>query len=109
MRGQDEYDSGHITGTRLLPVNTIDVTTTAEVIPEKDYAYRPSDYEPMDELWELVQKPAFPQEVFTAKFLEKTFYEKGAGAARSTPLLPGSMSQVPKMASPGLWTWGRMC
>lgn len=36
VREQAEYDSGHIPGAVLLPVGTIDETTTAEVIPEKD-------------------------------------------------------------------------
>ena len=36
VREQDEYDSGHISGAVLLPVDTIDKTTAAEVIPEKD-------------------------------------------------------------------------
>ena len=36
VREQDEYDSGHIPGAALLPVGTIDETTAAEVIPEKD-------------------------------------------------------------------------
>lgn len=36
VREQDEYDSGHIPGAMLLPVGTIDETTAAEVIPEKD-------------------------------------------------------------------------
>ena len=36
VREQDEYDSGHIPGAVLLPVGTIDETTAAEVIPEKD-------------------------------------------------------------------------
>ena len=36
VREQDEYDSGHIPGAGLLPVGTIDETTAAEVIPEKD-------------------------------------------------------------------------
>ena len=36
VREQDEYDSGHIPGAVLLPVGTIDETTTAEVIPEMD-------------------------------------------------------------------------
>ena len=36
VREQDEYDSGHIPGSVLLPVGTIDETTAAEVIPEKD-------------------------------------------------------------------------
>ena len=36
VREQDEYDSGHIPGAILLPVGTIDETTAAEVIPEKD-------------------------------------------------------------------------
>ena len=35
-REQAEYDSGHIPGAVLLPVGTIDETTAAEVIPEKD-------------------------------------------------------------------------
>ena len=38
VREQDEYDSGHIPGAVLLPVGTIDETTAAEVIPEKDSA-----------------------------------------------------------------------
>ena len=33
---QDEYDGGRIPGAVLLPVGTIDETTAAEVIPEKD-------------------------------------------------------------------------
>ena len=37
VREQDEYDSGHIPGAVLLPVGTIDDTTDAQVIPEKDY------------------------------------------------------------------------
>ena len=36
VREQDEYDSGHIPGAGLLPVGTIDDTTAAQVIPEKD-------------------------------------------------------------------------
>ena len=36
VREQDEYDSGRIPGAVLLPVGTIDETTAAEVIPEKD-------------------------------------------------------------------------
>ena len=36
VREQGEYDSGHIPGADLLPVGTIDETTAAEVIPEKD-------------------------------------------------------------------------
>ena len=36
VREQAEYDSGHIPGAVLLPVGTIDKTTAAEVIPEKD-------------------------------------------------------------------------
>ena len=36
VREQDEYDRGHIPGAVLLPVGTIDDTTAAEVIPEKD-------------------------------------------------------------------------
>ena len=36
VREQDEYDSGHIPGAVLLPVDTIDETTAAEVIPGKD-------------------------------------------------------------------------
>ena len=36
VREQDEYDGGHIPGAVLLPVGTIDETTAAEVIPEKD-------------------------------------------------------------------------
>lgn len=36
VREQDEYDSGHIPGAVLLPVGTIDETTAAEAIPEKD-------------------------------------------------------------------------
>lgn len=38
VREQDEYDSGHIPGAVLLPVGSIDETTAAEVIPEKDSA-----------------------------------------------------------------------
>ena len=36
VRTQEEYDGGHIPGAVLLPVGTIDETTAAEVIPEKD-------------------------------------------------------------------------
>ena len=36
VREQDEYDSGYIPGAVLLPVGTIDNTTAAQVIPEKD-------------------------------------------------------------------------
>ena len=36
VRERDEYDSGHIPDAVLLPVGTIDETTAAEVIPEKD-------------------------------------------------------------------------
>ena len=36
VREQDEYDSGHIPGAVQLPVGTIDDTTAAQVIPEKD-------------------------------------------------------------------------
>ena len=36
VREQGEYDSGHIPGAVLLPVGTIDETTAAEVIHEKD-------------------------------------------------------------------------
>lgn len=36
VRKQDEYDSGHISGAVLLPMGTVDKTTAAEVIPEKD-------------------------------------------------------------------------
>ena len=36
VREQDEYDSGHIPDAVLLPVGTIDETTAAEAIPEKD-------------------------------------------------------------------------
>ena len=36
VREQDDYDSGHIPGAVLLPVGTIDDTTAAQVIPEKD-------------------------------------------------------------------------
>lgn len=36
VREQDEYDSGHIPGAVLLSVGTIDETTAAEMIPEKD-------------------------------------------------------------------------
>ena len=36
VQKQDEYDGGHIPGAVLLPVGTIDETTAAEVIPEKD-------------------------------------------------------------------------
>ena len=36
VREQDEDDSGHIPGAVLLPVGSIDETTAAEVIPEKD-------------------------------------------------------------------------
>ena len=37
VREQNEYDSGHIPSAGLLPVGTIDETTAAEVIPEKDF------------------------------------------------------------------------
>lgn len=36
VRGQDEYDSGHIPGVVLLPAGSIDEITAAQVIPEKD-------------------------------------------------------------------------
>ena len=36
VREQDKYDSGHIPSAVLLPVGTIDESTAAEVIPEKD-------------------------------------------------------------------------
>ena len=36
VREQDEYDNGHIPGAVLLPVGSIDETTAAEVIPDKD-------------------------------------------------------------------------
>ena len=36
VREQDEYDGGHIHGAVLLPVGTIDETTAAGVIPDKD-------------------------------------------------------------------------
>ena len=36
VREQDEYDSGHIPGAILLPVDTIDADTAAAVIPSKD-------------------------------------------------------------------------
>ncbi|WP_125114875.1 rhodanese-like domain-containing protein [Agathobaculum sp. Marseille-P7918] len=36
VREQEEYDSGHIPDAVLLPAGTIDETTAAEVIPEKD-------------------------------------------------------------------------
>ena len=36
VREQDEYDGGRIPGAVLLPVGTIDKTTAAAVIPEKD-------------------------------------------------------------------------
>ena len=36
VREQDEYDSSHIPGAVLQPVGTIDETTAAQVIPEKD-------------------------------------------------------------------------
>ena len=36
VQEQDEYDGGHIPGAVLLPVGTIDETTAAEVIPDKD-------------------------------------------------------------------------
>lgn len=36
VREQDEYDSGHIPGAILLPVDTIDEDTAAEAIPGKD-------------------------------------------------------------------------
>ena len=38
VREQDEYDGGHIPGSVLLPVGTIDQDTAAAVIPEKDTA-----------------------------------------------------------------------
>ena len=36
VREQDEYNSGHIPGSVLLPVDTIDEETAAVVIPVKD-------------------------------------------------------------------------
>ena len=36
VREQDEYDSGHIPDSVLLPVGTIDGDAAAAVIPEKD-------------------------------------------------------------------------
>ena len=36
VREQDEYDSGHIPDSVLLPVGTIDEDAAAAVIPEKD-------------------------------------------------------------------------
>ena len=36
VRGQDEYDAGHIPGAVLLPVGTINEETAASAIPEKD-------------------------------------------------------------------------
>ncbi len=36
VREQDEYDGGHIPGAMLLPVGSINETTAAEVIPDKD-------------------------------------------------------------------------
>ena len=36
VREQDEYDSGYIPDAVLLPVDTIDETTAAAVIPEMD-------------------------------------------------------------------------
>ena len=36
VREQDEYDSGHIPGAVLLPVDAIDEDTAAEVLPETD-------------------------------------------------------------------------
>ncbi len=36
VREQDEYDSGHIPGTVLLPVGIITEDSAAEIIPEKD-------------------------------------------------------------------------
>ena len=36
VREQSEYDSGHIPGSVLLPVGSIDQDTAAAVIPDKD-------------------------------------------------------------------------
>lgn len=36
VREQEEHDSGHIHGAVLLPVESIDEYSAAEVIPEKD-------------------------------------------------------------------------
>ena len=36
VREEDEYENGHIPNAVLLPVDTIDENTAAEVIPEKD-------------------------------------------------------------------------
>lgn len=36
VREQDEYDDGHIPGAVLLPLGTIDETSAAETIGEKD-------------------------------------------------------------------------
>ena len=36
VREQDEFDSGHIAGAVLLPVESISEATAAEVIPKKD-------------------------------------------------------------------------
>ena len=36
VREQDEYESGHILGSQLLPVNAITEPTAGAIIPEKD-------------------------------------------------------------------------
>ena len=38
VREQDEYDSGHIPGAKLLPLSTIRPASAAQIIPNKDRA-----------------------------------------------------------------------
>ena len=38
VREQDEYDSGHIPGAKLLPLSTIRPASAAQIIPNKDQA-----------------------------------------------------------------------
>ena len=38
VREQDEYDSGHIPGAKLLPLSTIRPASAAQIIPDKDQA-----------------------------------------------------------------------
>ena len=62
VREQDEYDSGHIPGAVLLPVGTIDETTAAEVIPEKDatvlvYCRSGNRTKPPPLLWQALATP----------------------------------------------------
>lgn len=41
--------------------------------PQKSYAYRLSDYGPVDEVWEIAEELDFVDSAFAAKFLEKAF------------------------------------